>query len=64
LRKSKNSSIRCGLGGAVADGELESTCRAALNPSTGSTMRTPNAASISPALRADRNAWNPLNVCT
>ena len=46
------------------DGESEPTCRAALNSSTGLTSRTPNAASISLALRATRNAWKPLNACT
>ena len=42
----------------------QATCRAALNSSSGLSSRTPNAASISPALRAVRNSWKPLNACT
>jgi hypothetical protein len=38
--------------------------RAALNSSTGSASRTPKHASISAALRAARNAKNPLNADT
>jgi hypothetical protein len=38
--------------------------RAALNSSTGSISRSPNSASISAALRANRNVKNPLNTDT
>jgi hypothetical protein len=63
-KNSKNSASRSGEGGAVAGAESFATCRAALNSSSGLSSRTPNAASISPAFRAVRNSWKPLNACT
>ncbi|MET8453701.1 hypothetical protein [Streptomyces sp. NPDC005209] len=50
--KSKNSATLSGVGGGSRAGESSPTCREALNSSTGQTSRTPNAASISAALRA------------
>ena len=64
FRNSKNSLTRSGDGGGSSAGESSPTCREALNSSTGHTSRTPNAASISAALRACRNRWKPLKICT
>jgi hypothetical protein len=64
LRNSKNSVTRSGVGGGNTAAESSPTCREALNSSTGQASRTPNAASISPALRACRNRWKPLKICT
>jgi hypothetical protein len=64
FRNSKNSDTRSGVGGGNTAAESSPTWRDALNSSTGQTNRTPNAASISPDLRACRNRWKPLKICT